>query len=89
LLQLVLSASMRGAANVRTVMWTRLIVILGFFVPVSWFMLQLPITDPVTRFVLLYGTFFIGNAFMSIVYIKRLRGTAWKTKLLPTATERT
>jgi len=32
----------------------------------------------VLKFILLYGSFYIGNGLMSIVYIQRFRGHDWK-----------
>lgn len=80
LLQLILSGAMRGASNVKTVMMTRLIVCLFFFVPVSYMLTQINIEDPILRFVLVYGSFYSGNALMSIVYINRFRSEDWKTQ---------
>lgn len=71
LLQLILSGALRGASDVQTVMFTRLTIICFYFVPVSYGISRLPITNDVFKFILIYGSFFIGNALMSIVYIKR------------------
>lgn len=77
-LQLVLAGAMRGASNVKTVMMTRLLVCVGYFVPVSYIISVAPIKNPVLKFVLLYGSLYIGNALMSIAYINRFRGQEWK-----------
>lgn len=79
LLQLILSGALRGAADVKIVMWVRLAVCVGYFVPVSWLLSMLPITNPLYRFLLVYGSFYIGNALMSIVYIQRFRTETWKS----------
>jgi len=71
LLQLILSGALRGACDVQTVMLTRLGVICFYFVPVSYVLSRLSISSDVLKFFLIYGSFFIGNALMSIVYIKR------------------
>lgn len=71
LLQLILSGALRGAGEVQTVMLTRLSVICFYFVPVSYALSRLPITPEPLKFFLIYGSFFIGNGLMSIVYIKR------------------
>lgn len=78
LLQLILSGALRGANNVKVVMYTRLVVCLGYFAPVSYLLSRQDIADCSLKFLLIYGSFYIGNALMSIVYIKRLRGQAWK-----------
>jgi len=79
LLQLILSGALRGAANVRTVMFVRLAVCFFYFAPVSFMLSRLPIQDMSLKILLIYGSFYIGNALMSIVYIRRFRGEAWKT----------
>ncbi len=71
LLQLILSGALRGASDVQTVMLTRLCVICFYFVPVSYLLSRLSIPSDELKFLLIYGSFFIGNALMSIVYIKK------------------
>lgn len=71
LLQLILSGALRGASDVQTVMLTRLSVICFYFVPVSYLLSRLSIPSDALKFCLIYGSFFIGNALMSIIYIKR------------------
>ena len=71
LLQLILSGALRGASDVQTVMMTRLAVICCFFVPVSYIVSRLSIEKDLLKFFLIYASFFIGNALMSIVYIKK------------------
>lgn len=78
LLQLILSGALRGAANVHIVMVARLLVCGVYFVPVSYAISWLPIQDMALKLVLIYGSFYVGNAFISIVYINRFRGQDWK-----------
>lgn len=78
LIQLILSGALRGAGDVKVVMWTRLAVCIGYFGPVSYFLAGLPIANPALKFLLVYGSFYVGNGLMSIVYINRLRGPKWK-----------
>jgi len=80
LVQLILSGALRGAGDVKVVMWTRLAVCIGYFFPVSYFLTNLPIADPALKFLLIYGSFYVGNGLMSIVYINRLRGAKWKAQ---------
>ncbi len=77
-IQLVLSGALRGAGDVRTVMIVRMVICLGYFVPGSYLLSMLPIENEVTRFVLVYGSFYAGNALMSIIYIHRFRSGKWK-----------
>lgn len=78
LLQLILSGALRGAGNVNVVMIVRLMVLILYFIPVSYIIAHWPMTNDLVKFILLYGSFYIGNGLMSIVYIWRFRGEAWK-----------
>lgn len=82
LLQLILSGGLRGAGNVKTVMMVRLIVCFCYFFPVSYAISSLPIANDTVKFIVLYSSFYIGNALMSVFYIYRFHGNAWKTKSL-------
>ena len=82
LVQLILSGALRGAGDVKVVMWTRLVICVGYFFPISYYVSTLAITSVATKFLLIYGSFYIGNGLMSIVYINRLRGTKWKAQEL-------
>lgn len=77
-LQLVLSGALRGASNVKVVMMVRLIVCIGYFIPISYILSNLALEDMAVKLVLIYGSFYIGNALMNIVYINRFRGEDWK-----------
>ena len=79
--QLVLSGALRGAADVRTVMLVRFVVCLLYFMPVSYLISAMPIEDVAVKFLLIYGSYYIGNALMSVVYINRLRSSTWKTRI--------
>ena len=78
LLQIVLCGALRGAANVKTVMMVRILVLSCFFVPASYFISLLPIQDNVTKLLLIYSSFYVGNAIMSFIYINRFRSDEWK-----------
>jgi len=80
LLQLILSGAMRGASNVKTVMLTRLLVCGLYFFPVSYLLSKIDFGSMVLKITLIYGSFYIGSAIMSIVYIHRFRGDKWKKK---------
>lgn len=69
-IQIILAAALRGRANVKLVMWTRVGVCLFFFVPLSYFFASQNITHQILKFMLIYGSFYIGNALMGILYIK-------------------
>lgn len=82
LLQVVLSGAMRGAANVKTVMMVRLMIVFGVFVPVSYALSFLPIEDFVLKFMIIYGSFYVCNGIMSIIYINRFRSDDWKSNVV-------
>jgi putative MATE family efflux protein len=81
LLQLVLSGALRGAGDVRVVMLTRLFICFGFFVPISWFFAHYPMQNEFLQFILVYGSFYVGSAIMSVIYIYRFRSGGWKNVL--------
>jgi len=78
LLQLILSGALRGTGNVKTVMMVRLAVCLGYFVPISYLIAQSSIENNALKFLLIYGSFYVGNALMSLAYIKKFRSGGWK-----------
>ncbi len=78
-LQLILAGALRGAQDVRTVMLVRLIVCTLYFVPVSYLLTFLNVSDLV-KLVLIYAAFYIGNMLMSIMYIYRFCSGKWKNK---------
>lgn len=77
LLQLILAAALRGAANVKMVMMVRLVVIGAYFIPVSYFLSHLRF-EPDIKFILLYSSFFVGSALMGLWYLYQFRNDKWK-----------
>ncbi len=80
LTQIILSAALRGLSDVKTVMWTRLVVCLGFFVPVSYFFSTLEISNTVLKFVLIYGSLYLADGIMTLIYVRRFYTDEWKIK---------
>jgi len=78
LLQLILSGAMRGSANVKMVMVTRLLVCLGYFAPVSYILSQIDFGSQALKFILIYGSFYVGSAIMSLIYIRCFRSSEWQ-----------
>lgn len=78
LLQLILSGALRGAGNVRIVMVVRFITCFFYFMPVSYALTQVPFDNDALKLILIYGSFYLGNALMSIWYIQRFRSERWK-----------
>lgn len=78
LVQLILAGALRGAGNVKTVLWVRLVICFGYFVPVSYIIAyHMPIENILLKFILIYGTFYSGNAIMSLIYIRKFRSGQW------------
>ncbi len=78
LIQLLLSGALRGAGNVRIVMYVRMLVCFGYFVPFSYLLSVTNFQDQSLKFILIYGSFYLGNVLMNIAYITRLRSEQWK-----------
>ncbi len=82
LLQLVLAAALRGAGDVRLVMWTRVLVCGGFLCPLTYYVSALaPITDPMLKFLIIYATFYVGSGIMSMIYIHQFRTGKWSKRV--------
>ncbi len=82
ILQLILSGMLRGIGQVKLVMWTRFFVCFLFFFPVSYFIAKTPFLDDMLKFVLIYGSFYIGNGLMSLVYLYKFKSDTWKQTAL-------
>lgn len=78
LLQLILSGALRGAGDVKTVMITRVCVIAGFFIPLTYVIERIPFQTMVMKMLAIYAAFLLGNGLMSLVYMYRLRQDSWK-----------
>lgn len=81
LLQLVLSAALRGAGDVKSVMWVRLGVC-AMFIPASWIVSLMHFSSSYQQFVSIYGSLYVANALMSLLYIYRFKSGAWKKQAI-------
>ena len=77
LLQLILSGALRGAGNVKLVMLVRFVVCFGYFMPVSYMLANMPIQSETVKFIVIYGSFYLGSGIMSIAYLYQLRVDHW------------
>lgn len=77
LLQLILSGALRGAGNVKIVMLVRFVVCFGYFMPVSYMLANMPIQSEAVKFIVIYGSFYLGSGIMSIAYMYQLRVDHW------------
>lgn len=78
LLQIILAGALRGAANVRLVMMTRVVVYGVLFFPISYFFSLLPLENVLLKFILIYSSFYIADGVMGLVYILWFRRDRWK-----------
>jgi putative MATE family efflux protein len=75
--QVFLAGALRGAGDVKTVMWTRFFVTFFFFVPISYIFSNIPNISDVLRFVLVYGSFYVATGVMGLVFLYRIKSHAW------------
>ncbi len=79
LTQVILSGALRGASNVRVVMVTRLVGCGLVFIPLSYLFSILPIENMLLKFILIYGSFYMANGVMSLVYVFWFRRDCWNS----------
>lgn len=79
-LQLILAAALRGAADVKAVMWARMVVTGLFFVPLAYGISLLQIDSILLKFILLYGSVHLSYALMALIYIIRFKTGSWKNQ---------
>ena len=77
-IQLVLAGALRGAGDVRSVMWGRFFSCFFIFIPVSYAISKLPIQQQSVKFLLIYGTFYLTTAVMGIIFLMRIRSHKWE-----------
>jgi putative MATE family efflux protein len=75
--QVLLAGALRGAGDVKAVMWTRIIVCACFFVPISYFFSNLQGISNLMKFVLIYGSFYITTGLIGLVYLFRINSHKW------------
>ncbi len=76
--QLILSASLRGGSDVKTVMFARMAATFLFFIPLAYGINLLPIQNILVKFVLLYATVHVSFALMGIIYLWRFKSPYWQ-----------
>lgn len=78
-IQIVLAGALRGAADAHAVMWVRLLVCGGFFFPLSYAINYYGVDlAPLTRFILVFSSFYIGPMLMTAAYVYRFRRDLWR-----------
>ena len=79
LLQSILAGALRGAQQVRIVMWVRLLVCFGVFFPLSYIISCIDMENLMIKFLLIFSSFYLAGCVMGSIYIARFRGEKWKT----------
>ncbi|QQR62877.1 hypothetical protein IPH67_00080 [bacterium] len=85
LTQIILSAALRGSGNVQIVMMIRLFVVILFFVPISYLFSTIEQFSIASKILLVYGSFYIGNGIMSLLYVLMFRSEKWKSTIVENA----
>ncbi|MFA5074762.1 MAG: MATE family efflux transporter [Candidatus Babeliales bacterium] len=80
-IQLILAGALRGAGDVRTVMWVRFFCCLLFFGPLSYIFSNLNIQNPVYKFALVYGSFYLNTGIIGLIYLLRIKTPKWQNKI--------
>lgn len=75
--QVFLAAAMRGAGDVKAVMIGRVLACGCFFVPVSYALSQITFVSDTTRFILVYGSFYVTTGIMGLFYMHRIISRKW------------
>lgn len=77
-IQLILAGALRGAGDVKAVMWGRFISCAFFFVPISTFFSWCTVNNQVIKFTLIYGSFYLNSAVMGLIFLYRIKSHKWE-----------
>jgi Na+-driven multidrug efflux pump len=77
-IQLILAGALRGAGDVKAVMWGRFLSCAFFFVPVCYLFSILPIENQILKFTLVYGSFYFNTAVMGLIFLYRIKSHKWE-----------
>jgi MATE family multidrug resistance protein len=83
LIQLILSAALRGAGDVKTVMLTRLSICTLFFLPLSFAIKKYVNLSPDAKIILIYASFYLATAIMALILLARIQGQTWHRLSIP------
>ena len=76
--QLILSGALRGIGQIRTVMWTRILIVFGYFIPGTYLVSIYPGLSWQVKFLTIYVMFYLGSGLMSYIFINKFRSDNWK-----------
>lgn len=79
-LQLILAGALRGAGNVKVVMWARFICCMFFFLPLSYMLSSYSFSSEQVKFGAIYGAFYLNTALMGIIFLICLLKGNWYKK---------
>jgi len=80
-IQLILAGALRGAGDVRAVMWIRFLSCTFFFLPISKLFSCLAIENQIIKFTLVYGSFYANTAVMGLIFLYRIKSHKWENKI--------
>lgn len=78
LVQVILAGALRGASDVRTVMWVRLLTCIFFFFPASYIVANLPIENTNLKFILIYATYYVTTGIIASCFWIRIKSHKWQ-----------
>lgn len=76
--QLILAGALRGAGDVKTVMWGRFFAVIAFFIPISYLLSLIPNLSEGARFLLIYGSYYITTGVMGVIFLIRIKNRQWQ-----------
>lgn len=83
LIQMTLAGALRGAGDVKTVMMTRFFACSFVFMPISYLIRKFANFGLETKITMIYGSLYLSTMVMAIVFLMRIRGTAWRQIPVP------
>ena len=76
--QIVLAGALRGAGDVKSVMWIRFFCCIVVFLPVSYGLSLISGISVTTKFLLLYGSFYVVTGVMGLAFLYRIKYNHWR-----------
>ena len=76
-IQLILCGALRGAGDVKALMFIRMGTCFLFFIPLSNYIASLSIQNEIVKFTLLYGSFYISTGLIGLLCIARIKWDKW------------
>jgi putative MATE family efflux protein len=78
--QVILAGALRGAGDVKAVMWGRVFSLVFFFMPISYFFSKFPFKNSNTTFIVIYSSYYIATGVMSIIFFVRIKSRKWQKR---------